>query len=237
MIERLAGTYSWRLPLGVILDVNGVGYGLELPERSMRRLPEPGEPLQLWVHTYVREDALKLYGFATYEEKLLFGLFLSLGGVGPKLAMAMLSSLDAPSLIRAVHDDDAAVLEEVPGIGSRQSKKILLEIKPKLEKMQAAGLLMNLEAVQGETTGPGATAGLFATPAKGRGFSKIMLEDLRSALNNFGYKDKEFMPVVKRLEETSPHAALPELIRLALGELSGASGATISVRRPEADVF
>lgn len=230
MIERLVGTLVWRLPQGIILDVNGVGYGLEMPDRSLQKLGGAGEGLELWVHTYVREDALKLYGFSTYEDKLLFGLFLSISGVGPKLAMAMLSHLDASSVLRAVHDDDAKILEDVPGIGPRQSKKILLEIKPKLEKMQAAGLLMNWRP------GAKAAANLFEqTAGPVKGFSKAVLEDLHSALNHFGYKEKEYVPVLKRLEKDQATAPLPELIRLALADLSGAARQTES--RTEMELF
>lgn len=231
MIERLVGTCAWRLPNGIILDVNGVGYGLEMPERSLSKLAVLGTSLELWVHTHVREDALKLYGFVTYEEKLLFGLFLSISGVGPKLAMAMLSHLDAAMVLQAVQMDDAHVLEEVPGIGARQSKKILLEIKPKLEKMQASGLLLNMEL------GKTGTLGFFdgSVPNK-KSFSPVLLEDLHSALNNFGYKEKEFLPVIKRLERDRPAAQLPELIRLALAELSGA-GRKLETRQEPEDLF
>jgi Holliday junction DNA helicase RuvA len=226
MIERLIGQYSWRLPTGVILDVQGVGYGLEMAERSLQKLPQPGETIELWVHTYVREDALKLYGFISYDEKVLFGLFLSISGVGPKLAMAMMANLDASSLVRAVHDDDAKVLESVPGIGPRQSKKILLEIKPKLEKLQAAGLLMGGHYNAHTVMDPLLAAKGHELGAVGiKGFSKTLLEDLHAALTNFGYKDKEFIPVIKRLEKECFDASLPELMRLALADLSGVARA------------
>ncbi len=212
MIERLIGTCAHKSPTGIILDVQGVGYGVEMTEPSLARVPL-GQPLTVWVHTHVREEALRLFGFLTYDERQLFALLLTVSGVGPKLGIGILSHVDCAALLGAVERDDSELLEAVPGIGARQSKKIILELKPKIPKLTGIALSAPaaLQTVLGAT--------------KGTGISPEVLKDLRSALDNFGYKEKEYASVVKRLEKDSKEQDLAGLIRSALAELTGAAAA------------
>lgn len=212
MIERLVGTCAHKTPAGVIIDVQGVGYGVEMTEGAMARC-QVGQPLTLWIYTHVREEALRLFGFHTYDDRQLFALLLTVSGVGPKLGIGILSHVDSAALLDAVERDDGAVLEDVPGIGARQSKKIILELKPKIPKLTGIALA----APQAPQTLFGAT--------KTQGISPEVMKDLRSALDNFGYKEKEYAPVLKRLEKDTKDKDLQGLIRTALSELTGAAAA------------
>ena len=211
MIERLVGQCAVKQASSIIVDVNGVGYGVEMTEAGLAGL-SVGDTVTVWVHTYVREDALRLFGFLFHEERQLFHLLLSVSGVGPKLAMGILSGVDARQLIDAVERDDSDLLETVPGIGQRQSKKIILELKPKLAKI--AGIVANSPAPP------------VAGASKATGLSAETLKDLKSALENFGYKEKELLPLLKKLERQAPDQNLQALIRVALAELTGSQTTT-----------
>ena len=213
MIERLVGVCVVASPGNVILDVNGVGYGVEITEAASVALMV-GQELTVWVHTHVREDAIRLFGFLTSNERQVFALLLTVNGVGPKLAMAIMSAVSLATLAAAVAEDDGAPLEEVPGIGPRQSKKIVLELKPKWAKLEA------FAARHGASAATTAKAPLFASVAP----SKKVLADLRSALENFGYRDKEIAALLRRYEKDPPAKTVEELVPLALRELAG--GAT-----------
>jgi Holliday junction DNA helicase RuvA len=203
-------------PGNVILDVSGVGYGVEITETASIAL-SVGQELTVWTHTHVREDAIRLFGFLTSAERQVFALLLGVNGVGPKLAMAIMSAVSLPALAAAVAEDDGAPLEEVPGIGPRQSKKIVLELKPKWAKLEAFAAR---RAGGAAPTGATAKAPLFAAAAP----SKKVLADLRSALENFGYREKELAPLLRRYEKDPPAKTVEELVPLALRELAG--GAT-----------
>jgi Holliday junction DNA helicase RuvA len=212
VIERLVGTCAHKTPHGIILDVQGVGYGVEMTELAQAKV-QVGQPLTVWVYTHVREEALRLFGFLSYDERQLFALLLTVSGVGPKLGIGILSHVDSATLLDAVERDDAEILENVPGIGARQSKKIILELKPKVPKLSGIAL-----------TAPSAPQTLFGATKAG-GISPEVLKDLRSALDNFGYKDKEYAPVLKKLEKEAKDLDLAALIRTALAELTGAAAA------------
>jgi Holliday junction DNA helicase RuvA len=169
-----------------------------------------GAPATVWVHTHVREDVIRLFGFSRPDERLLFGLLLSVSGIGPKLAMGILNHVDALTLVHAVEKDDGEALEAVPGIGARQSKKIILELKPKLPRLVALGATAPAPATPARAAGAAAKAGL----------SRQTVADLRSALENLGYKDKEYGSVLRRLEQRGSELPFTELMRQALAELA-----------------
>ena len=218
MIERLVGTCILKQAGALIVDVAGVGYGVEMTEAALAGIEE-GQDLTLWVHTHVREDVLRLFGFLTHTERLVFNLLLSVSGVGPKVALGILAVVPLPQLIQAIEGDDSAVLEEVPGIGPRQSKKILLELKPKLDKLAGFGMQQRVDGKAAQTAKAGAMGSLFE--GANQPLAKIMLAELKSALENFGYKDKELVVLIKRFERQPPARDLASLIRLALVELTG----------------
>ncbi len=213
MIERLKGVCVAKSATTAIIDVQGIGYGVEMTETGLMRLVIEGDPVVIYTHTHVREDQLKLFGFTRVEERQMFSLFLGIDGVGPKLALAILGHLDLASIVGASDRDDPSSFEDVPGIGARLSKKILLELKPKLEKLQSAGLIAAARAQQADLQ-------LIPQRAGAVGLDKVMVNDLRSALENFGYKEKELMALLKRYERKPPARDMASLVRLALKELT-----------------
>ena len=220
MIEHLSGTVLSRTEKSIVVDVNGVGYGIEIPETLHSHTIEIGDDIRVWIHTYVREDAIRLFGFRSFEEKQIFNLLISVSDVGPKLAMAVLSNVDIMTLVQAIDSEDVAIIEEVPGIGPRKSKKILMELKPKLERLLNSGVLklglLNKATADTAKLGkPGKVQG-----AKGPQIDRAALLDLKSALSNLGYREKEILPVVRKLEANPPSLDLGELIKAALTELS-----------------
>lgn len=194
MIEYLSGKVLTRLPHSLIIDVNGVGYGVEMPLSALCEAPAPGQPVNLWIDTYVREDALRLFGFLSFEDKQAFLMLRSVSGIGPKIALAILSTLDARSLRQTVLQNRINHLESVPGIGRRTAEKLILELKPKMEKLSFAST--NLTD-QNKSSGKRAAAtmadidGLDSADAL-----DMMMTDVRSALENLGYKDKDINPVI-----------------------------------------
>ncbi len=212
-IEKLTGVYTESLPSGIVIDVCGVGYGVEIPLSAIWELPNKGEKLSLWIHSHVREDSIRLFGFPAYEDKVVFETLLTLNGVGPKVALAILSTLNLSAINRAIIHNDHAIFTSVPGVGARLAEKILVELKPKLEKMRTRAQSLALEDAPirlshddfeelGEET---------ADP-----FS-VMLDDVRSALENLGYKDKAISPITQRLKsEFNLDTPFQELVRKAL---------------------
>ena len=133
MIGRLRGTIVRLGAESVVIDVGGVGYEVAVPVRALVELPGVGEDAVLHTHLHVREDQLALYGFGVGDDRDLFRLLLGVSGVGPKVALAILSTMDADELRRVVASEDAAALTAVPGIGKRSAQKLLLELRPRLE--------------------------------------------------------------------------------------------------------
>ena len=140
MIERLRGTLVDRRTDRVVIDVTGVGYAVAVPTSTSRNLPGIGEEMVLHTHLYVREDAMVLYGFADESALEMFRLLLGAPGVGPKVALAMISSLSVEELQRIILSEDVDALCVVPGIGKRSAQKIILELKPKLAGLDVASV-------------------------------------------------------------------------------------------------
>lgn len=132
MIGRLSGRLAAKSPPQVLLDVNGVGYELDVPMSTFYNLPALGEPAQLLTHLVVREDAQLLYGFLTEAERATFRELVKISGVGPRTALAILSGLSVAELAAAVSRQDGARLVKVPGIGKKTAERLLLELKGKL---------------------------------------------------------------------------------------------------------
>jgi Holliday junction DNA helicase RuvA len=132
MIASLEGILAQRSADSLILDVHGVGYLVTVGSRTMTALPPAGERLRLYTYTYVREDALGLFGFLRQDELTFFKLLLSVKGIGPKAALAILSRAEVRIIKRAVLKEDAALLATVPGIGPKTAARVVLELKGKL---------------------------------------------------------------------------------------------------------
>ena len=191
MIGRLSGRLAARNPPQVLLDVNGVGYEVDVPMSTFFNLPAPGEPVQLLTHLVVREDAHLLYGFLTEGERATFRELVKIGGVGPRTALAILSGLSVAELAAAVSRQDSARLVKVPGIGKKTAERLLLELKGKL------GAELSLPA--------GA-----APPSDAQ-------VDIAQALQALGYNEREAQAAIKALPS---EVGVAEGIKLALKALN-----------------
>jgi Holliday junction DNA helicase RuvA len=180
-----------------VIDVGGVGYRVHIPLSTFYKLGVEGETVILLVHTHVREDALSLYGFLTSGEQLLFERLISVSGVGPKLAVNILSGIDAQELIDALRGSDVARLTRVPGVGRKTAERLVLELK---DKMPAATTL--------EETAPP------VAPSSAK-------EDLLSALANLGYSRPEAEKSVDRALRDDASVPFEDLLRRTLRILSG----------------
>ncbi len=190
MIGRLRGTLVAKQPPQVLVEAAGVGYEVDVPMSTFYALPALGSEVTLLTHLVVREDAHLLYGFATDRERATFRELLRISGVGPKVALAVLSGLSTDDLARAVAMQDTALLTRVPGIGKKTAERLLLELKGRLaDALPGAG---------------GATAG-------GAG------ADVMAALVALGYNEREAAAAVKTLPDG---ASVEEGIRAALKALA-----------------
>ena len=176
MIGRIAGTLVEKHPPQVVVACHGVGYELDVPMSTFYNLPRTGEPVELLTHFVVREDAQLLFGFLTAAERTAFRRLLKVNGVGPKVALSVLSGLSVDDLAAAVAAQDAARLTKVPGVGRKTAERIVLEMRDKLTGIASA-------------TGVAATAGG---------------ADVLNALLALGYNDREAAAAVKQLPADLP---------------------------------
>ena len=188
MIARLHGQLIEKSPSRLIVDVGGVGYDVLVPLSTFYGLGEPGASVTLRVHTHVREDVIALYGFATSLEQDLFERLISISGIGPKLALAVLSGIDPADLVRAIRSQDVARLTRIPGVGKKTAERIGLELKDRL---------------------PLATVALDTGPAGG----DDLRADLLSALTNLGYKGAVAERAVDAAVKKTPGASFEDLLR------------------------
>ncbi len=135
MIEYLRGTVISLSPGHAILDVAGVGYGLEITTAAAQALPAIGELGELHVYLYVQEAILRLYGFASRQEREVFEIFLNTSGIGPRTAVAILSNIEMPTFVRAILQGDLKTLTRIPGIGKKTAERLSVELKDKLKNM------------------------------------------------------------------------------------------------------
>ena len=132
MIGQLNGTLLYKQPPDIVIDVQGVGYELQAPMSTFYELPATAQKVRLFTHLVVREDAHQLFGFATLEERRMFRELIRISGVGPRIALAVLSGLSVADLARAVADQESGPLTRVPGIGKKTAERLLLELKGRL---------------------------------------------------------------------------------------------------------
>jgi len=145
MIAFLRGTLLEKHPNQVVVDVGGVGYDVAIPVSTFSALPENGKEVRLRVHTHVREDAIQLYGFSSGEEKALFERLITVSGIGPRLAIAVLSGLATGDLVAAIRGGQVERLVRIPGVGKKTAERIVLELRDKLEGV-APGVAVPVEA-------------------------------------------------------------------------------------------
>lgn len=200
MIGQLSGTLSKRTTQYLIIDNSGVGYEVIAPLSTFYALPEENESVSLHIYTHVKEDALMLFGFHTILEKDLFMMLKSVSGIGPKLAINILSGMGPRELLDAMAMGDAPRLQSIPGVGKKTAERIALELKDK-----AAGMREKLDI-----------APLPSLDDKDR----MIVEDAASALLNLGYQAKAAKKAVEKAAADADHVSLEILIKEALKNLA-----------------
>lgn len=196
MIGHLRGTIFEKSPNQLILDANGIGYEILIPISTYTAVGDVGTVAALRIHTHVREDALQLFGFATNEEKALFERLISVSGIGPKLAITVLSGLPAGDLLQAIRTSDLQTLVRIPGIGKKTAERIVLELRDKVANIQ----------VDGRASGP-------VTP--GPALSSLE-HDVLSALLNLGCSRPAAEEAIRKAKTKPMDDGFEPLFRAAL---------------------
>jgi Holliday junction DNA helicase RuvA len=197
VIASLEGTLSERGIDHVVMVVGGVGLKVAVSLQTLAALPDAGHRAHLLTHLQVREDALTLYGFHTAEERIAFELCLSVQQVGPKLAMSILSTLEAGELARTVQAGDHARLRRIPGVGQKTAERLVLELRDKFEK-----------------------AGIGGRPAASERPQKKVSSAVVSALSNLGYRPGEAERAAAEAEAAEPGGSVEQLLKRALRALA-----------------
>jgi len=197
MIATLSGTLTHKFLDHIIVDVNGIGYRVHVPLSTFYELPELNARVNLNIHTHVREDLIHLYGFYSMQEKEMFLRLIDIAGVGPKLALGILSGITAADLRAAIWAGDITRLNRIKGVGKKTAQRIVIELKDKLNKAETDLALPTLS-----------------------GDSPDKIADTVSALLNLGYTLKESEDAVKRtVRDNGDDLSLEELIRKSLKAL------------------
>jgi len=195
MIGHLTGRLASKAPDQVLLDVGGVGYLVHIPLSTFYDLPEAESPASLFVHTHVREDTLALYGFLTERERALFQLLMSVAGIGPRVALTVLSGIPPAELIEALRHGDVRRLVAIPGVGKKTAERMILELAEKAAAFQAE-----------------APAGAAAA---------VSTDDVVSALVNLGYRRAEAERAVDATARTGAPKEFGDFLKAALKRLTG----------------
>lgn len=193
MIARLVGRLVQKSPDALIVDVHGVGYRVMVSLNAFAALPEQGAEVELGIHTNLRENALELFGFVSPDERLLFGALITVSGIGPRMALNILSGLQAPDLRDALASGNVNRLVAVPGVGKRTAERLIVELQDRVRKLAAAPPSDGAAAADAEAV---------------------------SALVNLGYRQPEAERAVRAVSATGS-TQLAEVIRRALQKLSG----------------
>ncbi len=196
MIGFLRGIVLEKAPERLLVDAHGVGYELRVPLSTFYQVGEPGAEVALRVHTHVREDVLQLFGFLTVLEQQVFEHLIGISGIGPKLAIAVLSGIEPADLVGAVQRGDVSRLTRVPGVGKKTAERIVLELKDRLDRV----------------TMPAASQPAAGAPGRVR-------DDLLSALVNLGYHRTAADKALDAVLGAAPDAPFEQALRAALREL------------------
>ena len=195
MIAQLRGRLLRKEPQEAVVEVGGVGYRVTIPLSTFYRIGEPGAEVTLLTHTHVREDALALFGFLTPVEQALFERLIAVSGVGPKLAVSVLSGIEAEELVAALRSSDLARLTRIPGVGKKTAERLVVELKDKMQDLPSAAV---------------------EAPAAPRAAT----DDLVSALVHLGYSRPEAERGVERALREHGEGRFEDLLRFALQAVS-----------------
>ncbi|EAW30830.1 Holliday junction DNA helicase motor protein [marine gamma proteobacterium HTCC2143] len=196
MIGRITGVLLEKQAPELLVDVNGVGYEIQAPMTTIYQLPEVGQVVVLHTHFVVREDAQLLYGFAELQERRLFRALIKVNGVGPKLALTILSGIETDEFVRCVRDGDTLSLVRLPGVGKKTAERLLVEMKDRLKDWQ-------IDSITDEFR------------VSGMGFSNSITAEAESALIALGYKPQEAAKAIAAANNDSMTSS-EQLIRAAL---------------------
>ncbi|MFQ5745418.1 MAG: Holliday junction branch migration protein RuvA [Acidobacteriota bacterium] len=196
MIGALRGKLEKKTTEYIIVDVGGVGYQVQVPLSTYYALGEPGEGVKLQIYTHVRDDALQLYGFLEETEQRLFERLISVAGIGPKLAVTILSGMEVDTLVAALAEEDIARLATIPGVGQKTAERMALELKDKVLELAPAAVAAGPRGVR---------------------------EDVLSALVNLGYQRRVAERALEKVEE--PSEQFEQLLRQTLRVLAGSGPA------------
>jgi Holliday junction DNA helicase RuvA len=192
MIASLTGRLKRKAPDYLIVEVSGVGYQVSVPLSTYSAMPDDGEEVSLHIHTHVREDSLSLFGFLTQAEKEMFLLLLAVSGIGPRLAIAVLSALSVPDLAHAIQASDDSKLRTIPGIGKKTAARMVLELKDKIMLLPSSYMSGTVAAGAGDA------------------------EDALSALVNLGYKKSVAEEALGKVKHGRSGLSVEALIKEAL---------------------
>ncbi|MEP0071495.1 MAG: Holliday junction branch migration protein RuvA [Marinomonas sp.] len=194
MIGRIVGTLVEKMPPELLVDVNGIGYEISASMTTVYDLPQIGEQVTLFTHFLVKEDSQTLYGFIDKSERALFRVLIKVNGIGPKMALAILSSMSSEELVTNVQDSDVTALTKIPGVGKKTAERLIVELRDKL--------------------GQAAKNDLFSAPAVLRQVQADPRQEAEAALISLGYKPQEAAKAIASVPMDS--ASSEDVIKAAL---------------------
>jgi len=219
MIALLSGCVTHKFDDHVILDVNGVGYEIFLPSLKIVKIPS-NIPLKLFIHTHVREDSFDLFGFETLEEKQLFKILIGISGVGPRLALTILNTMDVSALVNAIIMGNSTLLTRIPGIGNKTAERIVLELKNNSSiKTFTSGKQVSTDTTLKPSIKRTKSSDQKMRPGEKTSEEASHFDDAINALISLGYRDGEAMNAVRTVISNDP-SNLQHIIKMALKELS-----------------
>ena len=206
MIAHLSGTLLSKQPTAAIIDVGGVGYEVAIPVSTFYELGENGSPAQLRVYTHVSQDAIRLYGFKTARERELFLQLISVNGVGPALAIKLLSGMNADEMIAAIRTNNLVRLVAIPGVGRKTAERLVVDLRDKIAALSSP-------ALEEEFAAKAAAAGVASSPDS-------MRDDAMSALANLGYQRAAAEKAIKNAIDEGGELSVEVVLRRSLRSLA-----------------
>jgi Holliday junction DNA helicase RuvA len=206
VIAHLSGTLLSKQATSAIVDVGGVGYDVAIPLSTFYELGEVGEPVQLRVYTHVREDAIQLFGFKTTRERELFLQLISVNGVGPGLAIKLLSGMNADEMIASIRTNNLVRLVAIPGVGRKTAERLVVDLRDKIAALSSPALEEEFAARASASGAPAST--------------DAMRDDAMSALSNLGYQKAAAEKAVKNAIDEGGELSVEVILRRSLRSLA-----------------
>lgn len=203
MIGRLQGALAAKQAPDLLVDINGVGYEVQAPMSTFAAIGKVGDPVTLYTHLAIRDDAHQLYGFADQGERSLFKTLIKVSGVGPKLALAILSGMDVNAFAQCVHQEDIASLTKLPGVGKKTAERLIVEMRDRLKEWQTpAPLWANVDAAE-------------------KASQDQLLAEAESALVALGYKPAEAAKMLMKVDGQADSAEdyIRQALKMSMGRL------------------